>query len=89
MMEDCPIPLLWVTFIYDTNDCNISMTNPMHGIYLRRLLHLRLDCLFAQSVVILDKEEAEQPCVEVAALFGDGGLSSAHARKRQKEDLNA
>lgn len=88
-MEDCHTPLLWVTFICDTNDCNISMTNPMHGIYLRSLFHLRLDCLFAQCVVILDKEEAEQPCVEVAPLFGDGGLSSAQAHKRQKEELNA
>ena len=88
-MEDCHTPLLWVTFIHDTNDCNISMTNPMHGIYLRRLFHPRLDCLFAQCVVILYKQEAEQPCAEVSALFGDGGLSSAQAHKRQKEELNA
>ena len=62
------------------------MTNPVHGIYLRRLFHPRLDCLFAQCVVMLYKQEAEQPCAEVSALFG--GLSSAQTHKRQKEELN-
>lgn len=33
-MEDSHTPPLWVIFIHDTNDCNISVTNPMHRIYL-------------------------------------------------------
>lgn len=37
MMENRHPPLLWVIFIHDTNDCNTSVINPMHGIYLRCL----------------------------------------------------
>lgn len=55
---------------------------------MRRLFHLRLNCLFAQRVVILYKQELEQPCDGVSSLFGGGGLSSAQAPKRQKEELN-
>lgn len=71
-MEDSQTPLLWVIFSHDTNDCNISVTNVLHEIYLRRLFHPELDHLFVQCVEIPYKQEAEQPCAEVYVLFGDG-----------------
>lgn len=59
-MEVFQTPLPCVVFTHDINDCDISMTNPMHGINIRCLFCPWLDCLFAQSVVILHKQEAEQ-----------------------------
>lgn len=41
-MEDCHTPLLGVVFIHDTNDCNIRVTNPMHGINLSVSSEVRL-----------------------------------------------
>lgn len=36
-MENCHPPLLWVIFIHDTHDCDVSVINSMQGIYPRCL----------------------------------------------------
>lgn len=60
-MEGSQTPLLRVIFTHDITDCDTSVIHPTHGIYLRCLFHPRLDCLFAQGVVMLHKQGAGQP----------------------------